>query len=374
MHQLVASPQQNTYLLALPGYRNGARLPEPHYNQLLDAAASDEPVPAWLARMAADAWGLDLAGQPMNPTVLVRPRTAWNYSRATWEVNKGCNFNCEHCYLAQRTFEGMTLQDKFRLIDMLWDAGVLWLQFTGGEPTIDKDFPAAYEYAYRQGMLLEILTNGSRLAHRPLLDLLTRLRPHKTTVSLYGASDASAEALTRTPGAFTRLLKGLTAIQAAGLNTEIAIIITRHNAHEVDAMRALARDLADTVTEYATISPTYDGQPHPLAAQAPGFHDRQSAFAGCPAGHTFFHVDPFGQATMCKVGRENPISLLDTGLDGLTRLPRIADAQMLRTGGCAGCKLSGTCRVCRPLAKASQEAKAPLETYCQHGQRKGVPA
>lgn len=55
------------------------------------------------------------------------------------------------------------------------------------------------------------------------------------------------------------------------------------------------------------------------------------------------------------------------GLDGLVRLPGIADAQMLRTGGCGGCRLSGTCRVCRPLAKVYPEAKAPLNTYCQHG-------
>uniref|UniRef100_J2K446 Radical SAM protein n=1 Tax=Streptomyces auratus AGR0001 TaxID=1160718 RepID=J2K446_9ACTN len=50
------------------------------------------------------------------------------------------------------------------------DAGVLWLQFTGGEPLIDRDFMDAYVLAYRYGMLIEILTNGSRL-HRPEVNL-----------------------------------------------------------------------------------------------------------------------------------------------------------------------------------------------------------
>ncbi|NGO77753.1 radical SAM protein [Streptomyces sp. YC504] len=368
MHQLIASPQQHTYLIARPGVKRGARLPADHYEQLRNAAQIDAAVPEWLAHMASAVWGLRLAGQPMNGHVLVRERAALGYSRATWEINKGCNFDCEHCFLAQREFEGMTWEQKTQLIDILRDAGVLWLQFTGGEPTIDKDFPAAYEYAYRQGMLLEILTNGSRLAAAPVLDLLTTLRPHKITVSLYGASDASAEVLTRSPKAYSRVIKGLMAIREAGLNTEIALIVTTHNAHEIIAMRTIAADLADTVTEYANISPTYDGQPDPLATQAPEFLDRSTPFTSCPAGHTFLHVDPIGLATMCKVGRENPINLLDTGVEGLADLPRIADAQMLRTGGCTGCKLSGTCRVCRPLAKAYQEAKAPLNTYCQHGQ------
>ncbi|MFH8552271.1 hypothetical protein ACH4FE_01360 [Streptomyces celluloflavus] len=57
---------------------------------------------------------------------------------------------------------------------------------------------------------------------------------------------------------------------------------------------------------------------------------------------------------------------MTTGVEGLSRLGGIADSLMLRTGGCTGCQLSGTCRVCRPLAKVYQEAKAPLDRYCRH--------
>ncbi|WP_198345803.1 hypothetical protein [Nocardiopsis gilva] len=45
---------------------------------------------------------------------------------------------------------------------------------------------------------------------------------------------------------------------------------------------------------------------------------------------------------------------------------------MLRTGGCSGCALSGSCTVCRPLASQYQQAKAPLKMYCQHGRREEV--
>ncbi|MGA5008638.1 hypothetical protein ACPCDX_27090 [Streptomyces koyangensis] len=197
--------------------------------------------------------------------------------------------------------------------------------------------------------------------------MLRNRPPHKVTVSLYGATPDSFDSLTRRKGAFRLVRKGLDAARAAGVPLELALIITRHNAHEVDAMRAFADRYGARRTEYGTISPTYTGDPEPLAAQAPGFLHKTSVFQGCPAGHTFFHVDPHGLATMCKVGRENPVDLVTEGLDGLRRLPRIADAQMLRTGGCGGCLLSGTCRVCRPLAKAYQEAKAPLNTYCRHG-------
>jgi radical SAM protein with 4Fe4S-binding SPASM domain len=147
------------------------------------------------------------------------------------------------------------------------------------------------------------------------------------------------------------------------------LIITKHNVDELDEMRALIDDLGLASKQFGSISPTYTGNGKTLDAQAPGYLDKSAIFAGCQAGHTSFHVDPHGAVTMCKVGRDHPINLITEGLQGLSRLPSIADAQMLRTGGCAGCTLSSTCRVCRPMARVYQEAKAPLRNYCQHGER-----
>ncbi|WP_405536872.1 radical SAM protein [Streptomyces sp. NBC_00075] len=320
MHTLIAGPQQHTYLVARPGARRGVQLRAARYDELAAADAADALVPEWLVDAARKTWALDLAGRPVHGTVVVRARTRLNYSRATWELNKGCNFNCAMCYLAQRTFEGLPWSEKARLIDMFCEAGVLWLQFTGGEPTIDRDLLEAYAYAYERGMLLEILTNGSRLHRDDVLGTLMRMRPHKVTVSLYGASEEAADSLTRTRGSFRLVMKGLEAARAAGLPVEITLIITKHNEHEADAMRGIAREYADQFSEYGSISPTYDGQPDPLAAQSPCFLGGNTVFQGCPAGHTFFHVGPFGLATMCKIGRENPIDLMTTGVAGLLGL------------------------------------------------------
>jgi MoaA/NifB/PqqE/SkfB family radical SAM enzyme len=369
MHQVIASPQEEKFIVVRPGARAGMQIPSALYRGLAEAVETSGPVPAWLVEQARNAWGVDLDGQQSNHAVLVRPITGTGYSRATYELNKGCNFSCEMCYLPERKFQGLPLEEKTRLLDMLRDAGVLWLQITGGEPMVDPDFRAAYEYAYGTGMLLDVLTNGSRL-HRPdMLELFMAMPPHKVTVSLYGATPETFDMLTRTKGGFKRVRSGLVAAKEAGVAVDITLIVTKHNAHEVEAMRAMADEFAVSWKEFGSISPTYTGDPAPLSAQAPGYLDKAAIFQDCPAGHTFFHVDPNGFVTMCKIGRENPINLMVEGLAGLTRLPAIADAQMLRTGGCTGCALSGTCRVCRPMAKAYQTAKAPLSHYCQHGDR-----
>ena len=369
--RVVVSPQEEIFIAVRPGARAGMQLPLSHYAELADISDQNGAVPGWFADAARQAWKIELAGLPIRDVVTVRPPSVSviTYSRATWEINKGCNFSCEHCYLEKRPFVGLPLPEKLRLIDMLRDMGVVWFQITGGEPLIDADFPVAYRAAHDAGMMLEILTNGSRLARPELMGLFTASRPHKIKVSMYGASPETADALTRTRGAFKNAYRGLLAAAEAKLPVEVTIIVTRHNVDELEQMRSMVDDLGFPRREYGSISPTYTGTGSTLESQAPGYLDKGAVFTGCPAGNTFFHVDPLGLVTMCKIGRDDPINLMVEGPAGLLRLPGIADAQMLRAGGCGGCKMSSTCRVCRPMARVYQEAKAPLGYYCQHGDK-----
>ncbi|GAA4235884.1 hypothetical protein GCM10022254_44170 [Actinomadura meridiana] len=96
---------------------------------------------------------------------------------------------------------------------------------------------------------------------------------------------------------------------------------------------------------------------------------KRKTFTGCNAGHTFFHVNPFGKASICKVGREPNIDLITEGVEGLRGLGAIADSLLLRQGGCTGCELQGTCGTCMPLVQLYRKAKAPLATYCQHREK-----
>lgn len=144
------------------------------------------------------------------------------------------------------------------------------------------------------------------------------------------------------------------------------IVVSRHNAHEIDAMQRMVDSYAFEHRMFSNMSPTIDGSGEPLPSQASDYLRKRRPFQGCNAGQTFFHTDPFGKASICKVGRDPQIDLLAEGLDGLTRLSGIAEQLQERTGGCFGCQLSGTCWTCGPLAKLYQEAGASRSFYCQH--------
>jgi MoaA/NifB/PqqE/SkfB family radical SAM enzyme len=286
---------------------------------------------------------LDISCHVLADTVLVRARSPYAYGRASYELNLGCNYDCEHCYLGLKKFEGLSWPDRERLLDIMAEAGVLWLQLTGGEPLIDKLFPDVYARAFELGMMLSISSNGSRLANPAVLELLTSLRPYRLTISVYGATAESYDGLTRRRGSFAKFSRGLAAAHEAGLPLNLNLIITQHNAHELNAMKALAERYELPHHVFSNMSPTIYGGAESLPAQSQEYLRKRKPFTGCSAGHTFFHVDPHGMASVCKVGRDPQIPLVDEGVAGLARLGGIADRLLLRQGGCTGCGLQGSC-------------------------------
>ncbi|MFF7990307.1 radical SAM protein [Kitasatospora xanthocidica] len=369
MHELIAAPFVGGYFVLRPDRLQGIKIPEVKFRELERGSAAGEACPVWLVDAASRRWGITLPGGRIDESVLFRQPPLYGHSRASWEINLGCDYDCEHCYLGEKRFAGLPDEGKFRMLHTLRDAGVLWLQITGGEPLIDPGFIPSYRLAHELGMMVEILSNGSRLGHAKTLEALTALRPYRISLSVYGATAETYDGLTRRRGSFKRFSKGLAAGVEAGLPLDLSLIITSGNAHEQQRMRDWAGELALPYREYTHMSPTIYGGAESLPSQSVAHLTTREPFKGCNAGHTFLHVDPHGLASICKVGRDEQINLMAEGVHGLSRLGAIADRLMLRTGGCSGCQLSESCSVCRPLAKRYQGAKAPLKSYCQHGQK-----
>jgi len=93
-------------LSSAPAVTAGVRIGASRYAELRDAPAA-APVPAWLASPARAAWDLDVAGRTVGDTIMIRPETGYGYARASYELNLGCNYDCERCYLGDKQFAGL---------------------------------------------------------------------------------------------------------------------------------------------------------------------------------------------------------------------------------------------------------------------------
>jgi uncharacterized Fe-S cluster-containing radical SAM superfamily protein len=372
MHELIVSPFIGTHLVLHPGNSNAIKISRGRY-VLLQSTEPDGLCPSWLSDAAMRAWGLTTNGRRLCDIAIVREPSLLGYGKASYELNMGCNYACKHCYLGLKEFAGLDWPEREKVLDSIRASGALWLQLTGGEPTVDRLFPDTYVKAFDLGMMIEILTNGSRLSNPAILDLLTSRPPHRVTLSVYGATEESYDGLTQRRGAWKSFTRGLNTAHEAGIPLDLSVVVTNDNCHEVDAMHAIADRLGIKYRDYTNISPTIYGGAETLASQSPQHLAPREPFTGCNAGHTSFHVDPHGRASICKVGREPNIALAVEGVEGLHRLGGIADQLLRRQGGCTGCTLSAQCGTCMPLAAKYRQANAPLNRYCQHPQEGGEP-
>jgi hypothetical protein len=122
VHDVIASQFLGDHLLLRPGSPSGIKIGPRRHLEL--ARAAGERCPDWLVDAARRRWpDLDLTDRRVDQAVLVRPTSPWGYGRASYELNLGCNYDCEHCYLGLKKFEGLSWQNRQRLLHIMRDAG-----------------------------------------------------------------------------------------------------------------------------------------------------------------------------------------------------------------------------------------------------------
>ena len=131
------------------------------------------------------------------------------------ELTERCNLRCVHCYInrgekdrraASRELDAAAVG---RVLEEAAALGCLDVKFTGGEPLLRPDFEEIYLKARRLGLKATILTNATLLTPR-LARLFAAVPPlEKIEVSVYGARRATYESVTRRPGSYAAMRRGL---------------------------------------------------------------------------------------------------------------------------------------------------------------------
>jgi MoaA/NifB/PqqE/SkfB family radical SAM enzyme len=103
-------------------------------------------------------------------------------------------------------------------------------------------------------------------------------------VSLYGATEAAYEGLTRRRGSYGAFRRGIAAAIEAGLPVRLNIVVTDVAAAETAAMVALAEEWGVPHNIYTNMTSTIYGGGESLLAQSAEHLRARRAFTGCNAG------------------------------------------------------------------------------------------
>lgn len=155
--------------------------------------------------------------------------------QVVWGITKACNLRCKHCYASAgiRAKDELTTQEALKGIDILADAGVLILAFSGGEPTVRPDILKLIRHASNHGMYVAMATNAILLAN------LERVREYKRAglqfvqISLDGINPKTHDSFRGVPGAFDKTIQGIKNCVAEELFVEVATTATRFNKDEI---------------------------------------------------------------------------------------------------------------------------------------------
>ncbi len=249
------------------------------------------------------------------------------------ELTYRCSEKCIHCYNEGATRndeeistrgnrEELTLDEYKRLVDELYDQGLMKVCLTGGDP-FSKSFTwELIDYLYNKGIAFDVFTNGQRIVDD--VEKFANYFPRLVGISIYSGKPEVHDYITRIEGSWERSMSVVSQMSALGVPMNLKCCVMRPNvksyymvadiAKQFGAVSQFEISLTDSiegdrcVSKYLRMTPeqleivlrddnvalyvgkeapNYGGQPKPMD-QNP-----------CGAGENSFCITPEGNLIPC---------------------------------------------------------------------------
>ncbi|MCF7955797.1 MAG: radical SAM protein [Phycisphaerae bacterium] len=184
-----------------------------------------------------------------------------------WESTIKCNLTCAHC----RRVEGdeaaptdMATDQAMDMIDQLAALGkeqgfMPVLVFSGGEPLCRDDIFDLIKHARKKELQLALASNGT-LIDAEIARKVKDVGIQRVSISLDGATSEVHNKLRQLEGSFEGAIGGIGHLNKAGVPFQINVTVTRHNAHQLDDVFALAKKLGAVAVHLFMLVPVGCGE------------------------------------------------------------------------------------------------------------------
>lgn len=175
------------------------------------------------------------------------------------ELTPYCNLRCVHCYLQdQEKNTLLSTKDIKNIIDELFQVGVLFLYFTGGEIFTRADFLEIYVYAKQKGFIIELLTNGT-LIDIEAIKVFNQYPPASISISVYGKDEETYYRVTGQHGMYDKVINTFDLLSQNSIHFEIKYIGMKENQDDYFAIQSLAKRYGAEFSYSMELFPTLKG-------------------------------------------------------------------------------------------------------------------
>ncbi len=176
---------------------------------------------------------------------VTKPFTPGAPFQVVWNVTRACNLKCKHCYenAGKKGPNELSTSDALKTIDKLAEAGVVFLAFSGGEPTIRPDILTLIRRAAEQGIYVAVATNGISFSNPERVRIFKEAGMKFVQISIDGAHAKTHDEFRGVPGAFEKTISAIINCVAENLFVEVSTTVTHHNIGEIHEVINLCEDL-----------------------------------------------------------------------------------------------------------------------------------
>ncbi len=319
-----------------------------------------------------------------------------------FELTYRCSEMCIHCYNPGATrnntevchradLNELSLADYKRVIDDMYDNGLVKVCLSGGDP-FSKEFAwDLIEYLYVKGVAVDIFTNGQRI----LKDVkrLANYYPRLVGVSIYSGIAEDHDAITRIPGSWAKSMQVIKDLHEMAIPMNLKCCVMQPNLHSYYMVADIAKNYGAIPQYEINITESNDGdicakqlrltedqlqvvlRDNNLALyvgkEAPNYGGmkRDLSLCSCGAGGTGFCMSPNGDLRACVAFTQTYGNLQEQSISSIlansSTLKEWRSAVVAEYTECGRYDYCDYCNLCAGVNNTEHgDFRKPAETNC----------
>ena len=155
-----------------------------------------------------------------------------------WELTLTCNMRCMHCgsSAGETRIHELTTHEALNLCSQLQELHAKYINLTGGEALLRKDWYDISKEIRNLGMEVSVLSNGLVL-NENIIAKLRSVGVYAIALSLDGGTPKTHDLIRGVPGSFEKCLAGLEALKKEDLPATVITTVHKGNIQELPLIR-----------------------------------------------------------------------------------------------------------------------------------------
>jgi len=168
-----------------------------------------------------------------------------------------CNYDCIFCYYKGKLHKKNTV-DIIQQLNFVHDYGVLDIEFTGGEPTIDPRWFEYLEYSQDKFRQIACITNGYKFKDMGFLKSSKEKGLKEILFSLHGYDESSHDFIVGRKGSWERITKAISNAKELDLIVRLNYTVGSFNYAQMDSYADKINEIQPTSVNFLPIN-TWNG-------------------------------------------------------------------------------------------------------------------